>query len=85
MPRPFASSSNAILMSYYGDEVMGAPTLNEVSLAAAEARALFDRVIHNIDLMLTKGRIHGDLSAFNILYWEGDIVADRFPPGRASG
>jgi RIO kinase 1 len=79
VPRPFASGSNAILMSYYGDEVMGAPTLNEVSLPAAEARTLFERIIHNIDLMLSKGRIHGDLSAFNILYWEGDIALIDFP------
>ncbi|RPJ43474.1 MAG: hypothetical protein EHM21_11485, partial [Chloroflexi bacterium] len=79
VPRPFASGSNAILMSYYGDEVMGAPTLNEVSLPAAESRTLFERVIHNIDLMLSKGRIHGDLSAFNILYWEGDIALIDFP------
>ena len=79
VPQPFASGSNAILMGYYGDEFMGAPTLNEVSLPAAEARALFDRVVHNIDLMLSKGRIHGDLSAFNILYWEGDISLIDFP------
>jgi RIO kinase 1 len=79
VPRPYASSSNAILMGYYGDEVMGAPTLNEVSLPSAEARVLFDRVIHNIDLMLSIGRIHGDLSAFNILYWEGNITLIDFP------
>ncbi len=79
VPQPFASGSNAILMGYYGDEVMGAPTLNEVSLPVSEARALFDRVIHNIDLMLGHGRIHGDLSAFNILYWEGNISLIDFP------
>jgi RIO kinase 1 len=79
VPRPYASSANAILMGYYGDELMGAPTLNEVSLPPAEARALFERVLHNIDIMLSKGRIHGDLSAFNILYWEGDIVLIDFP------
>lgn len=79
VPRPFASDSNTILMGYYGDEVMGAPTLNEISLDHAEARRLFERVIHNIDLMLSLGRIHGDLSAYNILYWEGEIVLIDFP------
>jgi len=79
VPRPFASSANAILMSYYGDEVIGAPTLNDVDLKAGEARGLFERVLHNIDLMLSHGRIHGDLSAFNILYWDGDIVLIDFP------
>ena len=54
VPRPFASGSNAILMSYYGDEVMGAPTLNDVSLPAGEARRCSTGCIHNIDLMLAR-------------------------------
>lgn len=79
VPKPLASGSNAILMEYLGDEVMGAPTLNDVSLAAGEGRVLFERVLHNIDLMLANNRIHADLSAFNILYWEGEIVLIDFP------
>lgn len=79
VPRPFASDSNAILMEYFGDEVMSAPTLNDVDLSLKEAKDLFDRVLFNIDLMLSKNRIHGDLSAFNILYWNGKIVLIDFP------
>jgi RIO kinase 1 len=79
VPRPLASESNAILMGYYGDEMLGAPTLNDVDLSTHEANELFDRVIFNIDLMLSKSRIHADLSAFNILYWDGDIVLIDFP------
>jgi RIO kinase 1 len=29
--------------------------------------------------MLSHHRIHGDLSAYNILYWEGDITLIDFP------
>jgi RIO kinase 1 len=29
--------------------------------------------------MLRHGLIHGDLSAYNILYWEGEIVLIDFP------
>ena len=36
-------------------------------------------VLHNIDLMLAQDRIHGDLSAYNILYWEGNIALIDFP------
>lgn len=79
VPRPYANNPNTILMAYYGDEVMGAPTLNEVDLSVHEARSLFERVLHNIDLMLAHGRIHGDLSAYNILYWEGQIALIDFP------
>lgn len=79
VPKPFISGPNAILMEYFGDEVMSAPTLNDVDLSTQEARALFDRVLHNIDLMLAHNLIHADLSAYNILYWEGDIVLIDFP------
>ena len=79
VPRPLASETNAILMEYYGDGVMGAPTLNDVDLEAHETRELYERVLHNIELMLSHGRIHADLSAFNILYWEGEIVLIDFP------
>ena len=79
VPKPYASGNNAILMGYYGDAVMGAPTLNDVDLDGSEARQLFERVIHNIDVMLAHDRVHGDLSAFNILYWDGEIVLIDFP------
>jgi RIO kinase 1 len=40
---------------------------------------LFERVLHNIDLLLAYERIHGDLSAYNILYWEGQVTLIDFP------
>jgi RIO kinase 1 len=79
VPRPVASSENAILMAYYGDDVRGAPTLSEVSLEADEGVQLFREVLRNLELMLRLGMIHGDLSAYNILYWEGSIVVIDFP------
>jgi RIO kinase 1 len=66
-------------MGYYGDEVRGAPTLNEVSLDSDEAVPLFEEVQRNIEVMLANDMIHGDLSAYNILYWEGSIVVIDFP------
>ncbi len=40
---------------------------------------LFDRVLRNIEIMLSNERIHGDLSAYNILYMNGKIVLIDFP------
>lgn len=79
VPKPFGVGENAILMTYYGDERMAAPTLSEVTLEADEAQPLFFRVLHNIELMLQSGMIHGDLSAYNLLYWEGDVILIDFP------
>lgn len=79
VPEVFVSDNNAILMTYVGDEEVGAPTLNSVRLGREEARPLFERVVHNIELMLSLNRVHGDLSAYNILYWEGEITLIDFP------
>lgn len=79
VPQPLAVGDNAILMGYCGDEFMAAPTLNTVTLDAAEAPVLFDTVISNVELMLQTGLVHGDLSAYNVLYWEGQITLIDFP------
>jgi len=79
MPRPYASSDNAILMDYIGDELAAAPTLNTVALTSTEARQLFERLVYNIELMLSYNRVHADLSAYNILYWQGEIKLIDFP------
>ncbi len=79
VPEPIAVSENALLMTYLGDENLPAPTLNEVSLQPHEVEPLFGEVMRNINLMLQHGIAHGDLSAYNILYWEGEIVLIDFP------
>jgi len=79
IPKPYACGNNAILMDFIGDAEMAAPTLNTIDLDRVEARLLFDRVIHNIEILLTNERVHADLSAFNILYWEGEIMLIDFP------
>lgn len=79
VPKPYAAAENAILMSYIGDERRAAPTLNELHLRKAEAKRLFDQVLHTVDLLLQHGQIHGDLSAYNILYWQGQAVLIDFP------
>ncbi len=79
VPKPYASAENAILMEYIGDGELAGPTLSVVELEADEAESLFQETLRNIDLMLTLGFIHGDLSAYNILYWEGQITMIDFP------
>lgn len=79
VPKPIAHQGNTILMEYIGDEYGPAPTLSEVRLPRAEAEPLFQRVMDNVALMLDNHLIHGDLSAYNILYWEGTIYLIDFP------
>ncbi len=79
VPKPFASSDNAILMEYLGDEKFPAPALVHVQLSPPQAQALFEQLMHNVALMLAHDRVHGDLSAYNVLYWNGAIKIIDLP------
>jgi RIO kinase 1 len=79
VPLPLAAGENAILMSYLGDHTAPAPALSSVDLDQDEAAALFQEVLRNVELMLQHGLIHGDLSPYNILYWQGRLTIIDFP------
>lgn len=79
VPQPIRHDAHVILMDYFGDEVLPAPALCHVALDPAEARPLFERLLDNIALMLKQGYVHGDLSAYNVLYWHGQIKVIDFP------
>ena len=79
VPEPLACGDNAILMEFVGDRRGAAPILNDVRLSRHEARRLFERLVENVRLLLGSYRIHGDLSAYNVLYWEGEVRLIDFP------
>jgi RIO kinase 1 len=79
VPRPIGHLGNAILMEYFGEVNNPAPTLNSVTLDPAQAQPMFDRLLWHVELMLRNNRVHGDLSAYNVLYWDGRAVVIDFP------
>lgn len=79
VPKPLALGENAILMEYVGDGNGAAPTLHEVGLTPEEAGRFFERLIENVRRFLSCDMIHGDLSAYNVLYWEGNFKVIDFP------
>ncbi len=79
VPQPYARGNNAILMEYIGDANGAAPTLNSIDLDRDEAKALFQRVLYNVEILLNHNLVHADLSAYNILYWGGEITLIDFP------
>lgn len=79
VPKPLKHAENVILMEYVGDEIMPAPTLSHITLERDEAHELFQRLLRNIELMLANQVVHGDLSAYNVLYWAGEIAIIDFP------
>jgi RIO kinase 1 len=79
VPRPFLRSDRIIIMEYIGDDDAPAPVLAAVRLDPSEARHAFEALLRNVELALACDRIHGDLSAYNVLWHDGELHVIDFP------
>jgi RIO kinase 1 len=79
VPKPLAHNEYALLMEFIGQGLEPAPTLNEVALAPREAKLLLEQLLFDLELLLELGWVHGDLSAYNILYEPGRALLIDFP------
>jgi RIO kinase 1 len=73
VPLPLSQARSTIVMEYVGTEDTPAPPLSKVHLPQVSAPAIFRRLMWNVDLFLSVNRVHGDLSAFNVLVWDNEI------------
>ena len=79
VPEPIERVGPVVLMEYLGDVENPAPMMTNVGLDEGEAVRLYGQVLTNVDLFLKHHRVHADLSAFNLLYWERRAVIIDFP------
>lgn len=79
VPKPIKNTSNAILMEYLGDAEAVAAPLNTLQFTNEEARSLFDTLMEEVELWLACDLVHADLSAYNIVYWNGRPMVIDFP------
>ena len=79
VPKPLALVDGAVAMEWIGDPDGPAPQLKDVQLSIAEAEALWERLMDNVELWLACNIVHGDLSAYNLMYHDGRLVAIDFP------
>ncbi len=68
VPEPLARSQDAILMEFVGDAEGAGPQLRHVELAPEQARPVFERLLRNVEIFLDLHLVHGDLSAYNVLW-----------------
>jgi RIO kinase 1 len=79
VPKPIGHVDSTILMEYFGEVNHPASTLNGVMLRPHQAQPMFDRLLWHVELMLSRNRVHGDLSAYNVLYWNERAIVIDFP------
>jgi RIO kinase 1 len=79
VPRPLGRSSGALAMEWIGEADAPAPQLKELRFSPTEALPLFEQLLADIETWLACNVVHGDLSAYNILFDGQRLVAIDFP------
>ena len=73
VPYPFLVRENVLVMEFIGDgnNRIPAPRLHETTLEESSASKLYTDLITQVETCYREAKlIHGDLSEYNILYWE---------------
>ena len=71
VPKAIEQRNNILAMSYIGDETRPAPSLREVRLD--DPVAGFEDLLETMRAIHRGGLVHGDLSEYNVLVWEGHL------------
>ena len=87
VPKPFvgpgaddcAKAGKVVLMAFIGNDEGAAPRLADVRLSPDEAEDAFEQSVVLLVRMLQLGKIHGDFSAYNLLWWKGKVIIIDVP------
>jgi len=69
VPEGYAVHKHVLLMEYVGDDSMPAPMIREVALE--DPAAAYEDVFCSMAAMRKAKLVHGDLSEYNLLWWDG--------------
>lgn len=78
LPSMFDYSGEALLMEYLGDKYR-APSLSNVVLSNTLALELFEKILSSIEIFLSNGIVHSDLTTDNVLIWDNKPYIIDFP------
>jgi len=74
-PVPYMIKSPVLVMSFFGRDGWPAPLLKDASLSGSKLVKAYNRVCVLMRRMYHVAKlVHGDLSEYNILYWNGQVI-----------
>ena len=80
VPKAIAVNGISLVMEFIGDENGNpAPRISDLKMEKDEAHEAFRQSVQNLKLIVSSGRVHGDYSAFNILWHNEKAVVIDFP------
>jgi RIO kinase 1 len=79
VPYPVGFEGDGMLMEFVGDRTQAAPRLAQARLSREEIDDALEQVVTNLRRFVAAGVVHADLSAFNVLWWDGRVWFIDFP------
>jgi RIO kinase 1 len=80
VPYPVQRSGTELLMEFLGDDLgTAAPRLAELRPGPDELVELWRQLVAALDLLASEGTTHGDLSAYNLLVHNGQLMLIDLP------
>jgi RIO kinase 1 len=79
VPYPVERTDDGLLMTFVGDEAQAAPPLAKARLSGAEVASAWEQLVANLRALTAAGLVHADLSAYNLLWWQGRLVVIDLP------
>lgn len=81
VPHPVEQTEDGFLMEFIGDpvEMVAAPKLAQARLDADALASAWQQMRANLRALTAAGLVHGDLSPYNLLWWEGRLVVIDLP------
>lgn len=74
-----AETIPAVLMELVGNEEDVAPRLSDVKLTEEEAQSAWQQAVQGMSELLRLEYVHGDYSAYNLLWWENTVIMIDVP------
>ncbi len=79
VPFPVSYGEDVFDLEFIGDERQAAPQLYAARLSGQQLDDAFGQLIDGLQAMTVAGVAHGDLSAYNLLWWEDTLWFIDFP------
>jgi RIO kinase 1 len=79
VPYPVGRTDDGVVMEFIGDVDAAAPRLAQAQLSADEVASAWEQLLTSLRALTAAGIVHADLSAYNLLWWQGRIVVIDLP------
>jgi RIO kinase 1 len=79
VPYPVERTEDGLLMEFIGDERQAAQKLAQARLSADEIGSAWKQLLASLQALTGAGLVHADLSAYNLLWWQGRLVLIDLP------